>query len=171
MYIIIGLRRVASKKGILFALALAAWPAASMAQVNTDCIRNPMGWSCQTYDPNQGWRDIGTVLGNIMRQKREREAAEAEAARIAAQQAGLRAQQDEYARQTAYAQQQQQLAVQREQDFMGVVSQAIQQGECEDAKAIALSRNRLDVADQAMRLCVPKRVAPTRPDARKHNLR
>jgi hypothetical protein len=36
------------------------------------------------------------------------------------------------------------------------VSSAILEGRCEEAKAIALAANDLDVAEQAVRLCVPK---------------
>jgi len=47
-------------------------------------------------------------------------------------------------------------AASTEASWMSEVSSAILEGRCKDAKEIALRQSRLDVADQAMRLCTPK---------------
>jgi hypothetical protein len=116
------------------------------AQVDTNCSWFGSEWRCQSRDPNANANALGALLGSIAREKREKKerqaAIEAENARLAQQRA--------YAEQQAYA-------VKQEQTFMAIVSQAVQAGECEDAKAIALSANRLDIAEQAARICTPKR--------------
>lgn len=48
-------------------------------------------------------------------------------------------------------------AQQQDQLVNSAVSQAILQGRCEAAKQIALSKGRLDVAEQAVRLCIPEK--------------
>ena len=40
-------------------------------------------------------------------------------------------------------------------DLSAAISKAILEGRCEDAKTVALTSSRLDLADQAMRLCKP----------------
>jgi hypothetical protein len=40
-------------------------------------------------------------------------------------------------------------------DLLATISKAILEGRCEDAKTVALTASRLDLADQAMRLCKP----------------
>ncbi len=40
-------------------------------------------------------------------------------------------------------------------DLMATISKAVLEGRCEDAKTVALTSSRLDLADQAMRLCKP----------------
>lgn len=40
-------------------------------------------------------------------------------------------------------------------DLMATISKAVLEGRCEDAKTVALISSRLDLADQAMRLCKP----------------
>ncbi len=40
-------------------------------------------------------------------------------------------------------------------DLLATISTAILEGRCEDAKTVALTASRLDLADQAMRLCKP----------------
>ncbi len=85
-------------------------------------------------------------------QAERQRAATAEAQR---QRAAARAQ-AERQRAAAAEAQRQAYAVEKEQAFMAIVSQAVQAGECEDAKAIALLANRLDIADQAARICTPK---------------
>jgi len=40
-------------------------------------------------------------------------------------------------------------------DLLATISKAILEGRCEDAKIVALTSSRLDLADQAMRLCKP----------------
>jgi F0F1-type ATP synthase membrane subunit b/b' len=59
--------------------------------------------------------------------------------------------------------------------LLGAISDAVLQGRCEDAKAVALINGRMDLAEQAMRLCRPapkqavkansvsKKVAPNAP--------
>lgn len=82
----------------------------------------------------------------------QREAAEAERARLAS----IRQQQ-------AYAQSQQEADRQAEQLLRTQVSTAVLEGRCDDAKTIALLASRIDMAEQAVRLCKPKvvEVAPT----------
>lgn len=59
------------------------------------------------------------------------------------------------------------LRTQMEQErIVGAISQAVLQGRCDDAKFIALNRRRLDLADQASRLCTKSaanRAAPNSP--------
>lgn len=46
-------------------------------------------------------------------------------------------------------------------DLLATISKAILEGRCEDAKTVALTSSRLDLADQAMRLCTPAAKPPT----------
>ncbi len=46
-------------------------------------------------------------------------------------------------------------AQQANPDLMATISKAVLEGRCEDAKTVALTSGRLDLADQAMRLCKP----------------
>lgn len=46
-------------------------------------------------------------------------------------------------------------------DLLATISKAILEGRCEDAKTVALTSSRLDLADQAMRLCKPAAKPPT----------
>ena len=125
----------------------------TQAQVNTDCSWIGNTWSCETRDPNANARAWGAILGSIARENREEK--ERQAA-IEAEKARLLQQQELYRQQQMYVEQQA-YATAQEQTFLAIVSQAVQAGECEDAKAIALSRNRLEVADQAARICTPKK--------------
>ena len=77
------------------------------------------------------------------------------AARAQAENARL-AQQQAYANQQAYA-------AGQEQTFMATISRAILEGRCEDAKVAALNQSRLDLADQAMRICKPGVRKPASP--------
>lgn len=43
-----------------------------------------------------------------------------------------------------------------EQGLRAEVATAVREGRCNDAKALALAGNRLDMADQAMRVCTPQ---------------
>ena len=79
------------------------------------------------------------------------------AARAQAENARL-AQQQAYANQQAYA-------AGQEQMFMATISRAILEGRCEDAKMAALNQSRLDLADQAMRICKPGVKKPASPPA------
>lgn len=71
------------------------------------------------------------------------------------------------AAQQAAQEQQRQAQLQREgqgrQDLMTVVSTAVLEGRCDDAKAVALQAGNLDLAEQAMRLCKPKPAAKAPP--------
>lgn len=84
-----------------------------------------------------------------------REAASAELARAALQQQQMQIIRDEQARQRL-ADEDAARNVARDRDNMAQVSTAILEGRCNDAKKIALLWGRLDVADQAMRLCKDK---------------
>ena len=46
--------------------------------------------------------------------------------------------------------------------LMGIISAKVRDGQCQDAKITALNAGRMDLADQAMRLCVPA-PTPTKP--------
>lgn len=71
------------------------------------------------------------------------------------------------AAQQAAQEQQRQAQLQREgqgrQDLMTVVSTAVLEGRCDDAKVAALQAGNLDLAEQAMRLCKPKPAAKVAP--------
>lgn len=47
-----------------------------------------------------------------------------------------------------------------DQLLLAQIGQAVQGGRCEEAKGMALTAGRLDVAEQAMRLCVPAAAQP-----------
>lgn len=59
---------------------------------------------------------------------------------------------EEAARTQAYAEEANRQA---NADLLATISKAILEGRCEDAKTVALTASRLDLADQAMRLCKP----------------
>lgn len=59
---------------------------------------------------------------------------------------------DEAARTQAYAEEANRQA---NANLLATISNAILEGRCEDAKTVALTSSRLDLADQAMRLCKP----------------
>ena len=86
-------------------------------------------------------------------------AAEAQRQRAAAR---AQAESQRLAQQQAYANQQAYAAGQ-EQIFMATISRAILEGRCEDAKMAALNQSRLDLADQAMRICKPSVKKPASP--------
>ncbi len=128
-----------------------AFPAA--AQTTTNCSSFGGTLTCDTA-PN-GF----VALGNAIRQRRERKALAEEfvsdlrdgrcdAAQAIANQYG-----DANDRQMASA------CVsperQAERATMAMVSEAVRQGQCGEAKRIALEANRLDLADQALRVCMP----------------
>lgn len=94
-------------------------------------------------------------------QAERQRAATAEAQR---QRAAARAQaeKERLAKQQAYANKQAYAAGQ-EQLFMATISRAILEGRCEDAKMAALNQSRLDLADQAMRICKPGVREPASP--------
>jgi len=145
------------KQLLIFVSILVALPVS--AQTDTDCSWFGNTLSCETRERNSTARAIGALFGAMARadeEERERAAIiEAEKNRLLQQQEAARKQQAAYMQQQAFAQQQAYLQEQ-ERAFLTVVSQAVQAGECADAKAIALSRGRLDVADQAARLCTPR---------------
>jgi len=61
-------------------------------------------------------------------------------------------------------------AKQAEQDLRDRVSTAVLEGRCEDAKAIALLASRLDMAEQALRICKPQATKSPQVSARSKNL-
>lgn len=67
---------------------------------------------------------------------------------------------DEAARAQAYAEEANRQA---NASLLATISKAILEGRCEDAKTVALTSSRLDLADQAMRLCKPGVRKPASP--------
>lgn len=47
------------------------------------------------------------------------------------------------------------VVAQRESNLTALVSTAVREGRCDEAKELALNANRLDMADQALRVCTP----------------
>ena len=119
--------------------------------------------TCDDPEPSPLAQGLAAYIRNGIEEDRRNAALEVERQRLLIQQQ----QQQAYAQQQAFLQQQQMYAAQQEQSFLAVVSQAVQQGQCEDAKAIALSRGRLDIAEQAARLCSPPQVNKTQREKRR----
>lgn len=127
----------------------------ALAQTTTNCRVGISGRSinCNTYTPQQpsaadaiiqGY-GAGLLLRDLFGSRREEEE---RAAAIAAERQRQAAEAAYMAQARAEAQ--------KNEALFAMVSQAIQNGQCEDAKAIALADGRLDVAEKAMRLCTPK---------------
>jgi hypothetical protein len=145
----------------------------AFSQTITNCYNVAFGVQCRstpTPTPKSGWEELNDTLAQIRRdrEERKRQKEQAELAEQMAQQTAAAAAQQQQLEQEIYkiklqgeqiAQQQQEQARAREL-LNQQVSQAILEHRCEDAKTIALTAGNLGLADQAMRLCTPLKVAP-----------
>jgi hypothetical protein len=116
----------------------------------------------QAYEmrKSRAWAELNAC------QKREREEKRQKVEEGRQQQAYLQERQrldqertraDEAARTQAYAEEANRQA---NANLLATISKAILEGRCEDAKTFALTSSRLDLADQAMRLCKPAAAKP-----------
>ena len=163
-----------------FALALMSSAGGAKAQnTTTECYRSGGGVVCNQRAPNRldGLNQLTSVLQSIAEDRardREKAAAAARAAAEEARQNELlriqrqtaeteRARIEALTEQQTYARSQQEAEREAEQLLRTQVSTAVLEGRCDDAKTIALLASRIDMAEQAMRLCKPKvvEVAPT----------
>ncbi len=145
------------------------------AQTTTYCGEAGFGVRCTTTPtPKSGWDQLNDTLADLKKKREAREQVEQQR-QLEQQQAQLRAQQAAQYRELQertdqLSLQAQQILLQQEnqkrdaEDLNRLVSQAVLDHRCEDAKTIALTAGNLGLADQAMRLCTPLKVAP--PEAR-----
>ncbi len=138
----------------------------------TDCYKTAGGVACNQRAPNNfdAINQLVGVLQSIKDDAAKKQAADDEAERLAAESARRdelvaierqnaeteRSRVEAIAQQQANAQQEREAARQAEQELRTQVSTAVLGGRCEDAKTIALLASRIDMAEQAMRLCKPK---------------
>jgi len=154
-----GLKRVCLAVALL---GLIAAPAS--AQTNTNCISNPMGWNCTTTPPPSAPDLSGfTALANAIRARAEHTRA-IDAFRQAMRAGDCTTAQALAARYgdandqviAGRCQTQEQKDAAEQANVASLVSAAINEGRCDDAKRIALEASNLQFADIAQRVCVPK---------------
>jgi hypothetical protein len=147
------------------------------AQNTTECQKTYGGFVCNQRRENV-WDSLNK-LGNTIRGIREEREAERQQSELDARIIADEARKDEIMRlqrQNAEIEQaridalvrsqsllesQQEADRQAEQHLRSQVSAAVLEGRCDDAKTIALLASRIDIAEQAMRLCKPKPVRPS----------
>ena len=160
------------------AVALMAGPAAAQS---THCSPDGIGGvNCETSQP-PNFNALASQIGQIVANRRAAKAAAPlfvqalsdrrcdDARALAAQFGNANDQalvQQCYSDQAAIrrnAQVDAQIAAERQKQatdtWMGGIVTAIREGRCDDAKASALGANRLDVADQVVRVCTPSKPA------------
>lgn len=141
-------------------LAVALLPAVAFAQT-TDCDRTITGYSCTTKP--DGFRALGEAIAARRAQKaaaaQKKAAAEQFASAVAdgrCDKARTLALQYGDARDVQIVASQCVTPQQRaEATLTSTVAAAVREGRCADAKDAALRASRLDLAEQAMRLCTP----------------
>lgn len=157
-------------------LLLVAAGAPAMAQTTTNCRQIGDSWTCDTAPSTsggfaQGMADglrSGAAIANAFASRNQKKAAAVQfrealdagdcdrARALAMQFGGHPEDMAAIARCVSPAQRREQL----QQTLLADVSSAVREGRCDDAKMLALNANRLDVADQAMRLCTPAAPRP-----------
>jgi TPR repeat protein len=147
------------------------------AQSTTECQKTYGGFVCNQRRENV-WDSLNKLGNTIQGIREEREAKKRQSemdARIIADEARkdeiIRLQQqnteieqariDALVRSQSLLESQQEADRQAERDLRSQVSAAVLEGRCDDAKTIALLASRIDMAEQAMRLCKPKPVRPS----------
>lgn len=156
------------RRVILAALAgLLAAPA--MAQTTTTCLPTGTMVECETTPSGSAQFANGvSALANALAVRKQRkqiavafvqalQEGRCDEARALAVQFGDTNDLKAVAQCQQAANQAQREAAAREDAWRMGIAQAIQEGRCDDAKASALGAGRLDVADQVLRLCTPKR--------------
>jgi hypothetical protein len=162
-----------------FVVSVAICVATPAAAQMTNCTRLGNSVQCNTLpDPwarqqaqQQQLQNNMAALGTALRERKERKrqiTLAAEAAKAAISEGRCSdalalalnygdASDVQYIRQNCVSAEQ--AAAQAQQSWLAAVAAAVKEGRCEDAKRIALDNARLDVAEQAMRLCGPAAVA------------
>lgn len=142
-------------------VVLVAWMIASSAAAQTtDCDRTFTGYSCST-SPNPA-AGFAALAGAIQARRRKQEIIkmieadmqagrcdEAHALTVQYGNASDVSIVDSRCVPAAV------VAQQAENTLMASISTAVREGRCDDAKQTALAANRLDLADQALRICTP----------------
>lgn len=153
----------------LIVAGVLAFAGAAQAQTSTDCIRTAMGMQCNTSPSGDAQFVTGvSALANALAARRQHKSAatqfvaaiqrgDCDTARDLARRYGNADDMAAVAQCVAPTVAAEATAKENERIWMTTITAAVADGRCDEAKANALAGGRLDVADQVVRVCTPKR--------------